>query len=201
MATDHQTAGRGRLSRSWDAPPGANLLTSLLFSGEELDPHRCTQLVGLAAVAAIEVIVGETMSDRLGLKWPNDVLLDGAKLAGVLAVRSSQIDATVVGIGLNVGWAPDGAAAIGRDLGVGVEPSDVLRAMIGEIDRLIDTNLEEHYRERLLTLGQRVRIELPGDRSVTGVAVDVDPVGRIVLEVDGARTAFDVGDVVHLRPA
>ncbi|MEZ5273130.1 MAG: hypothetical protein R2694_12630 [Ilumatobacteraceae bacterium] len=80
----HQTAGRGRLDRRWDAPPGANLLVSLLFRDVPAASHELTWRVGLAACAAAEQVAGVTPS----LKWPNDLLVDDRKLAGVLAQAS-----------------------------------------------------------------------------------------------------------------
>ena len=109
LVARHQTAGRGRLDRRWDAPAGANLLVSLLFREIPETPHVLTQRVGLAAIAACEEVAGVSPV----LKWPNDLLLDGAKLAGVLAqAHLGPEPAVVVGIGLNVGWAPEGAACL-----------------------------------------------------------------------------------------
>ncbi|MEZ5256375.1 MAG: biotin--[acetyl-CoA-carboxylase] ligase, partial [Ilumatobacteraceae bacterium] len=111
LVADHQTAGAGRLGRIWDAPPGTNLLVSLLLRSIPAELHQLTQRVGLAALAAVAEISGR----EARLKWPNDVLLDGRKLAGILAQAasppgSSSVEAVVVGLGLNVGWAPPEAA-------------------------------------------------------------------------------------------
>src|SRR5262245_52243553 len=105
LFADHQTAGKGRLDRRWDAPPGANLLVSMLFHEVPAQPSELTRRVALAAVAACRELVGV----EVRLKWPNDLLVDERKLAGILAERAASGD-VVVGIGLNVGWAPDGAA-------------------------------------------------------------------------------------------
>ena len=191
LATDHQTAGRGRLDRRWDAPPGSNLLVSIVFAPVPDAPAELTQRVGLAAVAAVRDVSSHR---RVGLKWPNDVLLDGRKLAGVLAQRSGAVDAAVVGIGLNVGWAPDGAARLGDD----VVPAELLCALLAQLDRPC-ADLADAYRAELLTIGQDVRVELPAGE-LLGVAVDVDVAGRLVVRDDrGAEHRVDVGDVVHLR--
>ncbi|MEZ5219927.1 MAG: biotin--[acetyl-CoA-carboxylase] ligase [Ilumatobacteraceae bacterium] len=113
LAARHQTAGRGRLDRRWEAPPGSNLLVSMLFRHLPQHVHELTQRVALAALDAVAEVGGV----RAGLKWPNDLLVDGAKLAGVLAqaaVVDGRIDHVVVGIGINVGWAPDGGAMVGQ---------------------------------------------------------------------------------------
>ena len=198
LATDHQTAGRGRLDRTWVAPPGANLLVSLLFTDVPADPTVLTHVVGVAAARAIDPTVG--------LKWPNDLVLGDRKLAGVLAQREPTTGAVVVGIGVNVGWAPDGAARVHElpdERARAATPLGLLAAMLAEVDPLLASTpqrIAAAYRERLTTIGQRVRVELPGERVVLGSAVDVDEVGRLLVDDDeGMRHVLDVGDVVHLR--
>ena len=195
LVARHQTAGRGRLDRQWTAPPGANLLVSLLFRDLPEHPHELTQRVALAAVDAIATVGGV----RAGLKWPNDLLVDGAKIAGVLAqagVADGRVDHVVVGIGINVGWAPEGAARVGE----GVDPLDVLDELLRAYDAL-PADVHPTYRERLVTIGQTVRVERPTDVLV-GRAVDVGRDGRLaVLDECAITHHIDTGDVVHLRPA
>jgi BirA family biotin operon repressor/biotin-[acetyl-CoA-carboxylase] ligase len=133
------------------------------------------------------------------LKWPNDLLVDGAKLAGVLAQSSGAPGAAgqvvVVGIGVNVGWAPEGAARLGD----GVTPLEVLAALLRAFDEL-PADIAPLYRSRLGTLGREVRVER-GDGVLEGRAVDVEADGRLVVIDDCAIThRIDTGDVVHLRP-
>ncbi len=193
LAALHQTAGRGRLDRRWEAPPGANLLVSLLVRPSPEHPHLAVQRVALAAAAACERLAGV----RPELKWPNDLLLDGAKLAGVLAQsRLGANSALVVGIGVNCGWAPEGGARLGES----VAPMALLATLLRCYDEL-PLDLTGLYRERLATIGRQVRVEL-ADGAVVGTATDVEPDGRlVVLDADGATHRFAVGDVVHLRPA
>ena len=190
----HQTAGRGRLDRRWDAPPGANLLVSLLFRDVPAAAHELTWRVGLAACAAAEQVAGVTPT----LKWPNDLLVDDRKLAGVLAQASFGAPggaAIVVGIGMNVRWAPEGAARLGK----GVDPLDVLAALLAAYDAL-PADVLPLYRQRLGTLGRAVRVELPGGEVLNGRAVDADPDGRlVVLDACAVTHRLDVGDIVHLR--
>src|SRR6056297_420842 len=210
LAADHQTAGRGRLDRRWDAPPGTNLLVSIAFVPVPAVPAHATQRVGLAAVAAVRAhLPGATV----GLKWPNDVLLDGAKLGGILAQRSAAAsstgavtdaatgavtdavtDAVVVGIGLNVGWAPAGAASLDG----AVTPPELLARLLAELDAL-PADITGLYRSELLSLGVPVRVELPRGE-LLGTAVDVGDDGRLAVRDDrGVVHRLDVGDVVHLR--
>lgn len=194
LFTDHQSAGRGRLDRTWTAPPGANLLVSFLFrdgdpAGAPVDLMR---RIGLAAIDA----VAQVAAVEAHLKWPNDVLVDGAKLAGLLAQRADA--ATVVGLGLNIGWAPEGAA----ELGAQYAPADVLAALLAAFDTLpADVgDLHDLYVARLATLGQEVRVELPAGEPLIGRAIGVARDGRlVVLDACAITHRIDAGDVVHLR--
>lgn len=196
----HQTAGRGRLGRVWEAPPGANLLVSFLFRSGLDHPHRLTHRVAVAAAIASERVAGVR---GVGLKWPNDLLLGGEKLGGILTQvggSGGRVDYVVPGLGLNVRWAPPGAACLGPD----VDPAAVLDALLVALDELGDDH-DAEYRRRLVTIGQRVRVELMTGE-LLGTAVDVLEDGRLVVRPDGAAAdgsdlvAVDTGDVVHLRP-
>jgi len=194
LAARHQTAGRGRLDRRWDAPAGANLLVSILFREIPNPPVELTWRVGLAACAAVRAVAGV----EARLKWPNDLLVDGRKLAGILAQASLTGPggpAVVVGVGMNVRWAPEGAAQLGE----GVDPLEVLASMLRELDAL-PADVQPEYRAALGTLGTQVRAELPGGDVVEGRAVDVEPDGRlVVLDACAITHRFDVADIVHLR--
>lgn len=193
VAADHQRAGRGRLGRQWTAPAGTNLLASILWR-ESLDrPHRLTQRVALAAATAVERLAGI----EVGLKWPNDLLVGQAKLAGILAQAGGEpgaVDFVVVGIGVNVGWAPEGAARTGPV----TTPAELLAGILTELDALGADHFPA-YRRRLVTIGQRVRAELPGE-VVVGIAVDVGADGALYVDPGDGPRRIDSGDVVHLRP-
>jgi BirA family transcriptional regulator, biotin operon repressor / biotin---[acetyl-CoA-carboxylase] ligase len=177
LVADHQSAGRGRLDRRWEAPPGANLLCSILLREVE-DPH--------VAVRRVSVAAAQTGGDHVRLKWPNDLVVGEAKVAGVLA-ELVEPGVVVVGIGVNLGWAPEGAAKLGV-------PRDAFLDQF--LARLAAGSDDAAYRARLSTIGRAVRVELPDGTSHEGVATDVDPAGRLVLD-DGR--VVDVGDIVHLR--
>lgn len=206
---DHQTAGRGRLGRTWTAPPGASLLTSILLR-PDLPParlHLVTAAVALAAADACAALAGVEPE----LKWPNDLLVGDRKLAGVLAeadLREGAPPAVVVGIGLNVRWPRDlppelaeVATALNRlRSGPPPERADLLVALLEGLERRcqdLDAVAAEH-RGRCATVGRRVRVDL-GASAIEGVAVDVTDDGHLVVDAANGRHVVPVGDVVHSR--
>ena len=199
-----QSAGRGRLDRTWQAEPGENLLVSFLFRRVPRDPHVLTQVVAMAAAD-----VARSVGVDAVMKWPNDLLVGTSKLAGVLAqagpLSGDRPTFVVVGIGVNVGSAPDGAVSL-RSSGWTHEiaPAEFLDSMLPVIDTLLaldEDKIHAAYRAALATIGVQVRVELPGEAVVTGRAIDVEPDGRLVVLDDCAVThRFDTADVVHLRP-
>jgi len=189
LVADHQTDGRGRLDRRWEAPPGANLLVSILQRDVPADAGEVVRRVGIATVDAVRSVAGVDAR----LKWPNDVVIEGAKLGGILAQRSAD-GSVVVGLGLNVGWAPPGAARLGEPY----RPLDVLNGILEALDAQPD-DVYDRYAELLDTLGRRVRVSMPNDE-LTGTATGVERGGRLIVLDDCAVThRIDVGDIVHLR--
>ena len=189
---DHQTAGRGRLGRVWEAPAGANLLATVLLRPAVVS-YRSLSCVALAARDACSAVAGVVPD----LKWPNDLLVGGEKLAGVLA-ETDGAGAVAVGIGLNVAWAPPGAAC----LGAGVSRDDVLDAFLAALGDWLDRpdrEVASAYRAACATLGRQVRVDLVDGESFEGVAADVDDDGRLLVEVNACLRTVDVADVVHLR--
>ena len=171
-----------------------NLLVSLLFRGPLDRPHVLTQQVAVAAARAAERGSG----DRPTLKWPNDLLLGEAKLAGILAqagASGGHLDHVVVGIGVNIGWAPPDAARLSSGT-----PATLLEALLAELDDLAaDPAMAfAEYRRRLGTLGRSVRVELTDD-SFVGRALDVEADGALLVESAGTIRRVEVGDVVQLR--
>jgi BirA family transcriptional regulator, biotin operon repressor / biotin---[acetyl-CoA-carboxylase] ligase len=207
----HQSAGRGRMDRRWEAPPGASLLMSVLFR-PEFDPselHLCTAALALAAAEACRRVAGVGPV----LKWPNDLLVGEAKLAGVLAeaeFEDPRAPAVVVGLGLNIDWpGPDGVGGTSlSDQGAGpVDRDELLGAVLDALAvrrGLLDSapgrrEVAAELRERCATLGQRVRVELAGE-AVVGVATEVDDAGHLVVQTASGPRTVSAGDVVHLRP-
>lgn len=201
VVAEAQTAGRGRLDRSWVSPPRAGLTFSVLLR-PELPPGQWPWLplwTGLAVATALR----ERAEVEAELKWPNDVLIGDRKVCGVLA-EVPITGAAVLGIGLNVTTTqdelPHAQATSLRLAGARTTDRDtVLRAVLRALRTVLadPAAARDAYRERCSTIGRWVRVELPGERSVAGVAERVDDDGRLV--VDGVP--YGVGDVVHLRPA
>ena len=190
---DHQTAGRGRLDRRWDAPPGANLLVSMLF--HDVPATRRTSSTRRVGAGRRRRRARRAPASTPRLKWPNDVLLDGAQARRHPRPARRPTGRVVVGIGLNVGWAPTAP----RRLGDGVDPLDVLAALLGALDRCRRDVARRATGTMLATLGRHVRVELPAGRLI-GTAVDVERDGGSSCVDDARSPTLDAGDVVHLRP-
>jgi BirA family biotin operon repressor/biotin-[acetyl-CoA-carboxylase] ligase len=207
LRADFQSAGRGRLDRTWQAPPGENFLVSILFRQIPEHLHVLTQLV---AIAAQRAITKETGVDTR-LKWPNDLLVGDRKVAGVLAQSGGRADDgrpayVVVGIGINVGWAPPEATSLrGEGWTQLVTPEALLHVMLAELDVLLELGDDERhsvYVASLGTIGERVRVDLPDGTEIVGRAMSVERDGRLVVLDECAVThRVDTADVVHLRRA
>ncbi len=221
LIADVQTAGRGRHLRPWSAPAGTQLSVSVTVAVPAAAAPRAGWLslvTGVAAVAAVRETTGLTA----GLKWPNDVLLEaapglrGGKTAGILSELATGPDGSlvaVIGTGLNTTLAAEDVpveTATSLRL-AGAEDPDRTALAIAYL-RHLDKGLaawaddpaaaRAEYLAECVTVGQRVRVELPADEVLLGTAVDVDVEGRIVVQDEaGKRHVLSAGDVTHLRPA
>ena len=206
---DFQSAGRGRLDRRWESPPGASLLCSILLR-PQLDPDDLALVVAAVALSARAAIV-RLSGVRPDLKWPNDLVVGEAKLAGLLAevVVTGATSAVVVGLGVNLthaGPANVESASLLDASGVTITPDALLDILLDELEprraRLDDAEgraaLRDEYRRALATIGQSVRVERLHD-TLVGVATSVDDSGRLVVDVEGVETTVSLGDVVHVR--
>ena len=169
VLADYQTEGRGRLSHRWESPPGSALLVSFV-----LEPNPVLSLA--AGVAA-----AEACGRGVRLKWPNDLLVEGRKVGGILVEASPS--KAICGIGINLTWAPKGAATLG-------EPRDqVLEKLRIAIERWSAApagQIIARWRELSDTIGRRVRVDLP-DQVIEGISQDIDANGNLV--VDGLRVS------------
>jgi BirA family transcriptional regulator, biotin operon repressor / biotin---[acetyl-CoA-carboxylase] ligase len=209
LVADSQTAGRGRHGRRWSTPPGSQLALSAGVGVGEVPSDAWGWLPLLTGVAVVDA-VAEIASVTAGLKWPNDVLVDDGKLAGILAEVAAPAPVVVVGLGLNVSEAPDPAATSLALLGAAVDRETlseaVLRHLAGRVAawrsaKGTDATLAADYRARSVTIGNRVRAILPGDRTVCGVADDIDDQGRLRIDTGPHLVTVSAGDITHLRPA
>jgi BirA family transcriptional regulator, biotin operon repressor / biotin---[acetyl-CoA-carboxylase] ligase len=217
LIAEHQTAGRGRHGRGWSASPRAQITMSVGVSVVDVPAAGWGWLslaTGVAVVDAVAPLI-EGTGVEAGLKWPNDVLAGGGKLAGILAEVARPV--VVIGLGLNVTQAPeevDGPGATSLlDLGVAAPDRDqlvrrLLRELGGRIvawraARGADWQLAADYRARSLTIGTRVRAQLPGGKEIVGTASGIDDQGRLCLETEGATggetVVVSAADVIHLR--
>ena len=201
VSADLQTAGRGRLDRTWEAGPGEGLLVSVLLRPQGLPVsrwHLVTAAAGLAARDACSEVAGV----RPDLKWPNDLIHGSRKLAGILA--ESSAGALVLGMGVNVHSGPPGSVWLDELAGRRVARGDLLVAWLKSLDRLLDDwgLVAARYRAECSTVGLEVSVEQVGSRLV-GTAESIDDEGRLVVRPGGggAPVAVSAGDVVHLRPA
>jgi BirA family biotin operon repressor/biotin-[acetyl-CoA-carboxylase] ligase len=207
---DEQRAGRGRLGRTWIAPPGASLLTSVLLA-DALPAEQRHLVVVAAALAAIDAVDAHC-GFRPRLKWPNDLVVDDRKLAGLLAEATGG-DGVVVGMGLNVDWndfPPEIAAtatACNRE-GNAAPREELLVAWLRALDTRLDAlvthgpaDLAPEHTANSAPLGGRVGVERARD-TIVGDAVALTALGHLVVRADdGEDHAVTAGDVVHLRPA
>ncbi len=207
IIADYQSAGRGRLDRTWLSVPGSSFLCSILLR-PALSPQELQLAVVAVALAARAALV-RLSGVRPQLKWPNDLVVDDVKLGGLLAeLIGGTTNGVVVGVGINLtSTPPDFVATCVRDLaGVTITPLALLDLVLEELEpRRMQLDSEDgrqalrtEYQSSLCTLGRVVKIEL-FDRTVVGHARSVDPEGRLEVEVDGSSEFFSAGDVVHLR--
>ncbi|MFN3232701.1 MAG: biotin--[acetyl-CoA-carboxylase] ligase [Alphaproteobacteria bacterium] len=201
-----QTAGRGRRGRAWMSKPG-NLFTSIVVT-PDCPIIEAAQLSFVTALAMADMLKGLGLADKISLKWPNDVLVGGAKISGILLEASSsgaEAKAVIVGIGLNLTLHPDDTPYPATDVrsltGKAVPPEDALEALVAAF--------EEHYSAWCKTgfepvrqawldqahgRGQPVSVTLDGE-VLEGVFSDLDETGALVVDTrEGPRT-ITAGDV------
>jgi BirA family biotin operon repressor/biotin-[acetyl-CoA-carboxylase] ligase len=202
VAARHQTAGRGRRGRSWRDRPGRSLLFSLVLRPVALPPSLAGVVSLLAGVAVAEA-AGHVSSGDVACKWPNDVLLEGRKVAGILgeaAVEGRRLRHVVVGIGVNL-EAPDGVDA------AGLGDVDEVAFLESAVGRLRDGYAPEsssfaastvaRFVPLCATLGRDVEVETAG-ATVRGTAASIDPDGALVVLDEGRAVRVTLGDVEHV---
>ena len=226
LVAEEQTAGRGRMGRTWSTPPHAALTFSMLLRPSWVPTGKLGWLslvTGISVATALRSVAGV----QADLKWPNDVMAGGRKLAGILAEVSG--DTVVIGIGLNVSTTADElpepgpgrlpptsvyAEGLRANRPVVLDRAQLLSGILLAFERRYVAWRNDHgkvrairpeYRDLCVTVGREVRVEQPGGQLLSGKAVDVDSDGRLVVLVPSpspgasARVAVAAGDVVHVR--
>lgn len=215
LAAEVQTAGRGRLDRRWICPPRAALSFSVLLRPDGVPAVARGWIPLLAGVAVAAGLRAQAGLDAR-LKWPNDVLVGGAKIAGILAEQAG--DAIVLGIGINVTTRRDELPVPHATsvvlAGAAPDREQLLVAVLGELEAWYrrwvaaaaagpgegdPAGLRAEYLRLSATVGQQVRVSMPGGKLVTGRAGDVDATGRLVVGTASGPVPVSAGDVVHVR--
>ena len=215
LVADHQTAGRGRLDRTWETPPGSALTFSVLLDPDRVPVSRWPWLPLLVGIAVAE---GVRRVTEVGctLKWPNDVLVGDRKLAGILVERIERPTGAVavVGVGLNVSQTEEElpvptATSLAQEAAATTDRTVVLREVLRALDALFvqwqadagdaGKGLVDSYVRRCGTLGREVRVDLPGGEQVRGTATGVDTEGRLEVRTTDGPRVLGAGDVVHVR--
>ena len=217
VVADHQSSGRGRMRRTWEAPPGAGVAVSATVPMPGAGAGWLPLLTGVAVLEAITATTGLAGH----LKWPNDVLLDAdqhRKVCGILC-EVAPGGVLVIGAGINLTQSraelpvPTATSLrlAGAEVGAEVEV-EVTTLVTAYLTRLADLYaalaaggpraqvVRAAYRRRCATIGQEVSISRPAGPAVVGAAIEVDDDGRLVVETAGERRAWAAGDVVHVRP-
>lgn len=205
VVAETQTASRGRLGRRWVSDEG-NLYFSVLFRPDSDVLPWLSPMAGVAVARAIREVAGVFPA----IKWPNDIMVDGRKVAGILAesaVSGNRVDHAVVGIGVNVALdvssdpeISDTAASLGSFTDAGVDRAELLRRILQHMDALyLDARRGRspipEWRRWLDTLGQRVVVTHHGQSSM-GLAEDIDPLGNLLLRTeDGELLTLTAGDI------
>lgn len=205
VVADEQTAGKGRLKRSWLSPQGSIAL-SLILRPSRAQLSSLIMIASVAVSRSIEQVAGL----KTQIKWPNDVLIEGRKVCGILIennVVGEKVHYSVIGIGINVNVSTATfpeiqtiATSLSEELSREVSRLNVLRSLLVEAEKLYlglsnSTPVYHQWRDRLMTLGKEVRVKV-GEETHEGVAESVGPDGSLWLRrSDGSLTKIIAGDV------
>ena len=202
IAAEYQSNGRGRLDRTFEAPPQSALLFSFYIA-----PKRAVSdwgFISFLAALALREVITDQLAEKVNLKWPNDILIGDKKVAGLLAQQIGE--GVIVGIGLNVAMStdelpvPTATSLLLADSNL-LDRNLILSAFLNHFENLFKEwdsggDFLEKYRQVCSTLGRQVRVEVLGRDSIEGEAVSITAQGVLILK-DG--TEVNVGDVIHLR--
>lgn len=205
IATDNQTAGRGRLDRSWDTPPGTAAAMSMIVR-----PQLPIELMGVLTLVVADGLVRwfREFDVAAGVKWPNDVQgPDGKKLSGILAQWLPDTQAVVIGIGTNLDFQDhprlETAGAL-ADYGVHLSAQEFVvearRRVIEAVDAFVAKPVINSVEATMTTIGQQVKAMMPDGNHIHGTAIGLGSTGSLIVRDETDHEIF-AADIVHLRPA
>ncbi|WP_426244798.1 biotin--[acetyl-CoA-carboxylase] ligase [Nocardioides sp. LHG3406-4] len=210
VATEHQTDGRGRLDRVWETPRGVALTFSVLLRPDI--PAADWTWLPLLTGYAVQAALADRVPD-VSLKWPNDVLVEERKIAGILVERIETPDgpAAVIGMGINVNQTMDDlpvalATSLALELGESFDRTDLLAQVLGSLHGLLPLletpdAVRAAYLDACSTIGREVDVHLPGGDVRRGEAIGIDAHGALVVSSAEGTLTVGAGDVIHVRAA
>jgi BirA family biotin operon repressor/biotin-[acetyl-CoA-carboxylase] ligase len=215
LVTEFQSAGKGRLDRKWQAAPGSSVMASVLLRPRFTDSSGIGWL-SLIMAEAIKCALAELGIDSK-IKWPNDVLVNGQKISGVLAEANSDLSVVVVGFGINVNQGANdlptssatsllvaGASSADRDHLLAQTIScfkQMYLALVGAGGNATVSGLRARILDSSATIGELVEVSFPDGTFTVGEAVDIDQSGRLLVSSTTQTLSVSAGDVLHLRTA
>jgi BirA family biotin operon repressor/biotin-[acetyl-CoA-carboxylase] ligase len=215
LATDFQTAGKGRMERSWEANPGSSVMASVLLRPSFTESSGIGWLSLMTALAISQAI--SSLGQEANIKWPNDVLIRDKKVSGILAEAATDLSCVVIGFGLNVNQTKQQlpvqtATSLFVETGSSANRDQLLAAVIENLKTLYSqlcasggdaqaSGLRQAILDSSATLGQQVSVVFPDGKKVFGLAKDIDSAGRLVVEHATETLTVSAGDVLHLRRA
>jgi BirA family biotin operon repressor/biotin-[acetyl-CoA-carboxylase] ligase len=215
LATDFQTAGKGRMDRSWEANPGSSVMASVLLRPSFTESSGIGWLSLMTALAISQAI--SALGQEAKIKWPNDVLIQDKKVSGILAEAATDLSCVVIGFGINVNqlateFPVETATSLLVETGGSIDRDQLLAAVIQNLKKLYfelsvsggdaqDSGLREASLSLSATVGQQVSVEFPNGKKTFGLAKQIDSTGRLVVETSSETLTVSAGDVLHLRKA
>ena len=215
VATDFQTAGKGRMDRSWEAKPGSSVMASILLRPQFSESSGIGWLSLLTALAISRSI--SALGPKPLIKWPNDVLIADKKVSGILAEAASDLSCVVIGFGINVNQSiqelpVETATSLSIETAQAVNRDQLLANVIENLKQLYSelvsaggsaeaSGLRAAILDASATIGSQVSVEFPDGKKAFGLAKDIDATGRLVVETQSQTLTVSAGDVLHLRKA
>ena len=208
VVSDYQSSGRGQGFHAWHSRPGENLLMSLLVQPEFLSASDQFLLSVCASLAICDFLESKSLDSQI--KWPNDILVSGSKIAGILiehGIRGERLDHTIIGIGLNINQAdfpdfPVKATSVAKEKGDGFPPGEAapdigrrIRALYNLLSSGDHLSLEKRYRQRMWMIDREIRYSCEGETQC-GIVRGVNRSGELLLETEGRMCTFMHGEAV-----